>query len=82
MTLPNGIYRIKTNTGEFAATMAIQIHEGKGRPVRISTAGNWGMAREEFTEMTAKQLDMLAEYGLHDNQSVAHHTVPGYRLPR
>jgi hypothetical protein len=74
MTLPNGIYRIKTSTGAFADDMAVQMRDGKGRPVRITNNGNWGYAREAFGEMTAEQLDKLAEYGLHDNQALAQHT--------
>ena len=72
--IPNGIYRIKTNTGAIASEMAVQMRDGKGRPVRITNNGNWGYAREAFADMTAEQLGKLAEYGQHDNQACAQHS--------
>jgi hypothetical protein len=74
-TLTNGIYRIKTSDGSFSASMAIQMRDGKGRPMRITNANNWGKAAEDFRAMADEQVAKLAEYGLHDNQSVANHSI-------
>lgn len=66
--IANGIYKVRDQSGEISSNLGIEVRDGMGRGVRLSTANTW-MWQKDFVAMSDNQIAKLTEYGLHDNQS-------------